>query len=354
MFKWIFRGVVVFLSLALTLTAFLIWISPKVWILPTFLGLSYLPLLLCVLICMLYLLFSWSKWTFVPLLALVLTIPNLTASFGKQWKVDEHVSFDGGVKVATLNTHLFNYFEQPNTQAISKSVQEDLKAVKADIICLQEFLSYKSHSAKAFAKKLGFEHFYFYPLKDGRKVGVFGMLILSKFPISDTGTVHFNPLSGNIGAWVTLDINGNHCNVFSAHLQSIGLNKGDFSNMESPQWQKSKNTLATIQKAAEKRSEQVELMRKQMATFKDPLILVGDFNAPPVSYTYKKLRKGMKDAFVESGFGLEQTYNGKIPGMRIDYILFSEALESLSYMSKKVDSDHKMVISNIRWKTKVQ
>lgn len=350
MFKWVFRGVLVLISLVLSLTATLNWISPKVWILPTFLGLSYLPLLLCVLVCLLYLLFSWSKWSFIPLLALVLTIPNLTTSFGKQWKVNKNESLKG-VKVVSLNTHLFNYFEQPQTLAVSKSVQKDLKAEEADIICLQEFLSYNGHSAKSFAKQLGFKYFYFYPLKDGRKVGVFGMLILSKFPIIDSGTVHFNPLSGNIGAWVTLDIGGRHCNVFSAHLQSIGLNKGDFSNIASPQWQQSKNTLLRIKNAAKKRSEQVELMRKQMATFKDPLILVGDFNAPPVSYTYKKLRQGMKDAFVESGFGLEQTYNGKIPGMRIDYILFSEALESLSYMSKKVDSDHKMVISNIGWKT---
>jgi endonuclease/exonuclease/phosphatase family metal-dependent hydrolase len=59
-----------------------------------------------------------------------------------------------------------------------------------------------------------------------------------------------------------------------------------------------------------------------------PVIICGDFNDPPSSYTYNRISSRLKDAFVEAGSGLGNTYNGIIPLLRIDYILHSPQLNS--------------------------
>ena len=50
-------------------------------------------------------------------------------------------------------------------------------------------------------------------------------------------------------------------------------------------------------------------------------MVVGDFNDTPVSYAYRKIRKGLNDSFVNSGYGAGFTYKGNYPPNRIDYIL---------------------------------
>lgn len=346
-FRWTFRIVVILCSFLLSICILPNWVNTTTWILPSFVGLGFLVLFLATFLLFLYLLFGWSKWAWIPFIALVLNFSNLKNSVGTNLGGTPVFKGTKVFKVLSLNTHLFNYFKEPKTQAVYKSLLKDIKKQNASVVCLQEFLSYRNHTAQKVQKELGFEYAYFKKLKDGRKVGDFGMLILSKFAITDSGFVHFNPYSGNIGAWVTLDVYDKKMNLFSVHLQSIGLGKKDFSNLKNPEWQNSKGTFKRIRDASIKRAEQVHLLKKQLATMKDPVILLGDFNAPPVSYTYLQLSKGMTDAFVSNSFGIEQTYNGKIPGMRIDYFLSSPEIKSLAYESFNVNSDHKMLISRM-------
>jgi endonuclease/exonuclease/phosphatase family metal-dependent hydrolase len=58
-----------------------------------------------------------------------------------------------------------------------------------------------------------------------------------------------------------------------------------------------------------------------------PVIVAGDFNDTPVSYSYRKIRKGLNDSFVSSGYGAGFTYRGKYPPNRIDYILYDNSLD---------------------------
>lgn len=272
---------------------------------------------------------------------------NLKNTLGKQVGGDKNYNTQSILRIASLNTHIFNYFDKPNTQSVYQSIKADIKSQKSDILCLQEFLSYKTHTAEKVQKDLGYPYSYFKKLKDGRKAGVFGMLILSKFPIIDTGYVSFNPYSGNICAWVTIDIEGESMHVFSVHLQSIGLDKKDFINIKSPEWEQSKSTFKRISNASIQREKQVKLLQKELSAKQGPIILVGDFNATPVSYTYLQLIRNMEDAFVLNSFGIEQTYKGKVPGMRIDYILCNGKIKPVSYKSMYVESDHKMLISDL-------
>ena len=53
------------------------------------------------------------------------------------------------------------------------------------------------------------------------------------------------------------------------------------------------------------------------------------------------MRKNLNDAFIESGAWIGNTYTGKLPSFRIDYILFSDYFNSYNYRTHRIKfSDH--------------
>jgi endonuclease/exonuclease/phosphatase family metal-dependent hydrolase len=72
-----------------------------------------------------------------------------------------------------------------------------------------------------------------------------------------------------------------------------------------------------------------------------PLIVCGDFNDTPISYTYNTISSKLNDAFVAAGQGISNTYRGKLPPYRIDYILYSNEFDAVSYERHRAEySDH--------------
>jgi endonuclease/exonuclease/phosphatase (EEP) superfamily protein YafD len=99
----------------------------------------------------------------------------------------------------------------------------------------------------------------------------------------------------------------------------------------------------------QRRAEQVNLVKESMLACDFPKIVCGDFNDIPVSYTYRELSAGMKDAFSEAGRGLETTYKGSMPSFRIDYILFDNPMRAIHYQSvAEVPSDHKWIAAKLQ------
>jgi endonuclease/exonuclease/phosphatase family metal-dependent hydrolase len=81
-----------------------------------------------------------------------------------------------------------------------------------------------------------------------------------------------------------------------------------------------------------------------------PVISCGDFNDTPSSFSYYVGTKGFKDAFISSGFGIGRTYNGPIPALRIDFIMYKAPLSPLrTRVIKNPVSDHFPVVSEFEW-----
>ena len=94
------------------------------------------------------------------------------------------------------------------------------------------------------------------------------------------------------------------------------------------------------------RAGQVDILKEDIRSSPYPVIVCGDFNDTPVSYTYKTLSKGLSDVFIESGSGAGSTFRGNFPYVRIDYVLYSPGFYSYFYHTEKVDwSDHYPVIT---------
>ena len=232
-----------------------------------------------------------------------------------------------------------------------------MKAEKADVVCLQEVYA-KSGGLKALARFLkaegGFDYSQTYTLSDSRP---YGMIVLSKYKIKRWQPISLGPNTGNMAMWVDIELasrSDKHRNarirVYNLHLQSFRFAKQDYAVMQK-QTQKqeidiegSKGIISRLRLGYKRRAEQVAIVKENMIACDFPKIICGDFNDIPVSYTYRQLSAGMKDAFGEAGRGLETTYKGSMPSFRIDYILYDNPMRAIRYHSvEDVPSDHKLI-----------
>ncbi|RLD78170.1 MAG: endonuclease, partial [Bacteroidetes bacterium] len=56
---------------------------------------------------------------------------------------------------------------------------------------------------------------------------------------------------------------------------------------------------------------------------------------------YHRISEGLNDAFVKAGHGLGNTFSGKLPPIRIDFILYSDDFSAYEFNVHRIDlSDH--------------
>ena len=139
------------------------------------------------------------------------------------------------------------------------------------------------------------------------------------------------------------------------HLSSIHFNQEDyqfvkeFGNHEQEEEIKgSMNIIKKLRNAFKKRSAQAEKVAESIRQSPYPVIVCGDFNDTPASYTYQEISNDLIDSFEEKGKGTGSTYVGRFPWLRIDYILHSPSIQTLEYRNlAKNLSDHKAIISTL-------
>ena len=137
------------------------------------------------------------------------------------------------------------------------------------------------------------------------------------------------------------------------HLQSYGINEKDL-RIDTLRMDGIKNSVLNqkLQAADKLRYQQAKEVKRAINQSPYPVIVVGDFNAIPLSRVYWKIKLGLRDTFLEGSLGLlGNTYRRKGIGVRIDYILCSRKLQAID---SKVDkqakySDHYPLISTIGW-----
>ena len=78
------------------------------------------------------------------------------------------------------------------------------------------------------------------------------------------------------------------------------------------------------------------------------MVVCGDMNDLPASYTYTTIRGNLNDAFVQKGKGFGRTYNEIFPTLRIDHIFYDpSALHIIGYKVPQIRiSDHYPLIVN--------
>lgn len=251
------------------------------------------------------------------------------------------------IKVMSFNAS-YIFYSKANGSKLRKLKEAKQKAffeyfkggAGIDILCGQELTKFDESILKDGLKLKYFHHFK-------------GTSIYTKYPIKAKGEMDFEA-SLNSCTWVDLEIGKQRVRVYSIHLQSnkVSSDATKILKLEKLQqkeaWSDIGGMLRKVKKAALKRPEQARRIAKHMAASPHPVILCGDFNDTPQSYSYRILTEQLEDAFQQKGLGLGTTYAGSIPALRIDYILADPRFQILDHQIIKEDfSDHYPVISHL-------
>ncbi len=249
----------------------------------------------------------------------------------------EPSDYQNTLSVLSYNVRLFNAYEnKPNPLQVGSKLSELIKKENPDVICIQEY--YAEHQADFSMYPYKFVHF-----KDTGNV--LGHAIYSKFPIVNKGGFDFDN-SYNNTIYADIKAGADTLRVYNLHLQSLGI----LPSVEFIQQRGTDRITKRISETFVLQEEQVEAILDHKHKSKFPVILSGDFNNTPFSYTYRKLKRNMNDAFLERGNGLGTTYLFNVYPMRIDYILSSESIEVVNFQTiKETFSDHYPVRATFGW-----
>jgi endonuclease/exonuclease/phosphatase family metal-dependent hydrolase len=349
-----FLAVNIIFAASLLIAYISVSINPEDFALPAFFGLAYPYLLLINIIIAVI----WAvNLRYEAFISVVIIAAGFT-HFSNYIKLrkppgDKTNTF----RVMSYNIRLFNYFEGNKEGNTEKQILALARAQQPDILCIQElFLNGDANDKDLEIKKaLGGKYYSHIKLFGRGKNNFYGIATYSKFPIVGKGEI-IHPGSSSLSIYTDLVIGNDTFRVFNNHLQSFRLKRMETSFMEELVASDDKQTISEIRTVSKsltqgfkRRALQAQVVKSYINRSPYPVIVAGDFNDTPVSYAYRKIRKGLNDAFVSSGYGAGFTYHGNYPPNRIDYILFGNTLLCTSFSILRVKySDHYPIIAWFR------
>ncbi|MEM8966773.1 MAG: endonuclease/exonuclease/phosphatase family protein [Bacteroidota bacterium] len=333
------------LNIALFLFTLLAYVSPyispaRAW-LTGFLSLTIPGLLLLHAFLLTYYIVQRKKWYMYSLVALALGYQYLLASFSVSNPANPTPET---FSVLSYNVRVFNtYAYLQNENEPGKAMIDWLVSDTAHIKCLQEYYN-NSRSAifntTAQLKSSGTYNTYIQPNLVNRIGAEFGLAIFSRYPVLQRGVIAL-PDSSHFGIYADLKIRQDTVRVYNVHLQSMSIDERNLSNFEGVK----NNYPSVFQKLKQGfmgRAGQIDHLVTHLQASPYPVIVCGDFNDLPYSYTYFSMRRNLLNAFERAGNGLGFSYNGRLFFLRIDNQFYSKTLYAHQYQTIRevTYSDH--------------
>lgn len=341
-------------AVALVLTYLVPYVNPsRVWFFPA-LGLAAPITYVAGVMLMLYWIIRW-RWLRAGVMILIVVIGFFKVSLF--WRPDIRRTYEddsqnpdrGTFKVMTYNVRSF-YGENGHS-----SVEDILRLIEEqdpDIICLQEFnarLAARSEEFSLLEEK--YESAGFGRTAAPDSVYEAPLAVLSKFRILRSGTV-LTPASS---VWADLMVGDDTVRVFNNHLRSTAINAADNVYItehrflsDTARETKILSIVGRLRENSVLRAAQVDSIARVIDATHTRRIVCGDFNDTPMSYVYRTMAHGLRDAFRSCGSGYSHTYRGFFNTLRIDYVL-SGGFEPVTYETLMVDySDHHPVVVRLK------
>ncbi|MDD4199427.1 MAG: endonuclease/exonuclease/phosphatase family protein [Paludibacter sp.] len=326
-------------------------VSPEKLLIP-----AYTTLLLPALIPLnIFFVFFWmllKKWHFLISLSVILlcwtiiknTIPlnfNNTESFSGEYNFS----------LMTYNTYANAMMAKHAPKSPNPVIQYMLDK-DPDILCIQEYSASarKEHLTEEdllkIFQKYPYHHIHF---KVNTGWSFFGNATFSKFPIVNKSVVEYQS-NYNTTIFSDVNINGKIIRVFNCHLESNKITENDkvmaIRLKDNFDTEHIKGTTMHFSRklggAYRIRAKQADVVSEKISESPYPVLVVGDFNDLPSSYTYTTIRQNLQDAFVDTGLGLGWTFSDAVLKFRIDHVLYDASLKLKSFKldNKTHHSDH--------------
>jgi endonuclease/exonuclease/phosphatase family metal-dependent hydrolase len=326
----------------------------------------FFPLFLILLLIFLILwLFIYTRYALISMVCLLIGWQNIHAFFGFSVARHDFSHKDStSIRIMTWNVRSWDELTTKKLDASGHRLpmMQLVGKQHANILCFQEFYEptdTTKSNIRYIQRELQFPYYFF--SRDLRsRVNKYegGIIIFSKYPIlatyqtrfvADTGTKTESLIAAD------LDLNGKTIRVYTTHLQSVLFKAKDFKNVEiirnveDSMLQASRSLAKKLKGALGLRGYQADAVRTQLDKCTSPLIICGDFNDVPNSYTYFHIRGNLQDAFIAKSFGIGRSYINISPTLRIDYILPSKEFKVIQSMKLTSPySDHHAVLTDLQ------
>jgi len=261
------------------------------------------------------------------------------------------------IKVLSYNVRVFNLWNWSNEKNRANEIYHYILDEKANIVCLQEFYSSRlpgKNAIDSLLKKSTLKYAHVSFQKNKKRTYHHGIATFSSYPIVEKGKVQLENYE-NFCIYTDLKIYKDTIRVYNIHLESIHLGQSDYQAIDNINNDtvvdvvRYKNIAWKLKTAYIKRARQTDIIAAHINKSPYPVVVCGDFNDPPFSYSYNRISRNLKDAFKESGIGISSTYIHKFSVHRIDYILHSPSLKFYNYKRDKIElSDHYPIQSVFR------
>ncbi|PSR03237.1 MAG: hypothetical protein BRD50_06195 [Bacteroidetes bacterium SW_11_45_7] len=317
--------------------------------LPAVAGVFYPHLMLLIISWAVLWLFLGPRYAILPGIVLIVSVPlsNRIVSVPLQKNANE----EDDIEVMSYNVRNFDLYNWSNNMESRNNMMNVFSREQPDVLCLQEFYT---EDDGEFPNLDRISNEYNYPYHDFRKTysargtDHWGIATFSKHPIVNRGKVDYENSRHHLAVYSDIVIDGDTIRVYNTHLQSNHFGEQDHRFMEKFTVDQDATDVRSfwsiftkLIRGHQKRKGQVWRLRRSMDKSPHPLILCGDFNDTPISFTYQYLARGFNDPFRIAGTGFGQTFRGPLPLLRIDYILVSTKFAVKDYSILPDDySDH--------------
>ena len=266
----------------------------------------------------------YPLYIIVPLITGLICLAQISAffpiNFGRQ-----HIP-ENSLKILSYNI-LSSNISTSNTNKDNPTIAY-LNSSDADIICLQEL---QFDALKKKPQLLDKYPYKSYLISHDSQATAHHLGCLSKYPILSFEKMDIESSANGCCKYRILHENDTIV-IYNCHLQSNGLggeHKSAYEQMfTNPKKQiRSQDTRELVKKlrdSAAKRAAQTDIIIADIEKETSPYIIVcGDFNDSPISYTCQQLRRHLNDAYIHSGNGPGISYNRNKLYYRIDHIMHS-------------------------------
>lgn len=348
----VFNGIFILLMAA---GFFAAYIPPDRYWIFAFAGLAFPYMVIVNLGFVLFWMAAGKKYLFLSLICLLFFWNRISGfvQFNRQKLPAEN---SGLIKVVSYNVRIFDRYNWTSNR-IDKTGHEMLELMhrqQPDLLCIQEFHAGKkgvTNMEDSVSRATGLHFRRIEYARYRGKTRPYGIATFSRWPIINSSIVRYGNSHVNFCIFTDIAIGNDTVRLFNIHLESIQLSDEDYlyvSELSKTTTENKENFIKNsgkiflkLKQAFITRAAQSREIAGQIRKSPYPVIVCGDFNDTPSSYSYRQMSMGLTDAFVHSGKGFGQTYAGIVPSFRIDYILYSAGLESTGFKRIHIPlSDH--------------
>ena len=297
---------------------------------------------------------SWAlsrrkRWAWVPLAAILCNWGYLTSVFQVHLP-KEKTPAGRYLKIATYNVqHFGNEITGFSCKKLARYMQQE----GVDVLCFQEFGDNRYFPTDSIRRVLA--HWPYFLTSGDSLRGVLPLAVFSRYPLANRRLITYRN-SANSSMMCDIVTGTDTIRLINNHLQTTSISQ------KRKKWERelatdnarrevraAKDAAGTLHENFMKRATQTYVISHYVKSSPHPVLVCGDFNSIPSSYTYHHLRKMLKDGFRTAGNGYMYTYRYAKRMMRIDYIFHSPCLKGIDYYSPDMElcSDHNPVIMEV-------